>query len=257
MQISNNFKSQSGAILAFCLVMLLLLTLSGTRMIQQNKQQLEISNSVRLLTQEFANAEAVLADAKNTINKVGDNGAAHDNYYDDSYFPVGSKLSIYHPAHQCTPTASYKQQIGLAGVVSGTDSKATILSVSCLAPFQKCTSYDKTTQKLTCHPKSGDVNCDGKTIEAVAALFSDPTDICYQLYDPLCANPNGGSNPAITASTNAIDNYNPNPRCRSEPPTALSAPACPKEVYKIDVIATSANGTTREIISDHVVGCGT
>jgi predicted nucleotidyltransferase len=105
MNTSHNFKSQSGAILAFCLVMLLLLTLSGTRMIQQNKQQLEIANSVRLLTQEFANTEAVVADAKTTVNKVGDNGAAHDNYYDDSYFPADAKLLIRHPAHQCKPTA--------------------------------------------------------------------------------------------------------------------------------------------------------
>jgi hypothetical protein len=133
----------------------------------------------------------------------------------------------------------------------------TILSVSCLSPYQKCTSYDKTTQKLTCHPKSGDVNCDGKTIEEVAALFSDPTDICYQPYDPLCVNPNGGSDPAVTASANSIENYNPNPRCRSEPPNVLPEPACPKEVYKIDVIATSASDASREIITDHVVGCGT
>jgi hypothetical protein len=129
--------------------------------------------------------------------------------------------------------------------------------VSCLSPYQKCTSYDKTTQKLTCHPKSGDVNCDGKTIEQVAALFSDPTDICYQLYDPLCGNPNGGSDPAVTTSDYSIDNYNPNPRCWKDPPNVLPEPACPKEVYKIDVIATSASGASREIITDHVVGCGT
>ena len=266
----SNLKKQRGAILAFSLVMLLLLTLSGTRMIQQNKQQLEIANNVRQLTQEFANGEAAVAVTKTILNGGGDStfgiaiDLAHNNCLStdltpcvNNYFPDDSKLPIFHPRHQCTPTASYKQQVGLAGVTIDTDSiKATILSVSCLSPSQQCTSYDKTTKKLTCHPKSGDVNCTGKTIEEVAALFSD-VDYCYQPYDPLCENPNGGSNPAVTTSANAIENYNPNPRCRSEPPTVLPEPACPKEVYKIDVIATSANGTTREIISDHVVGCGT
>ena len=245
----HNFKKQRGAVLAFSLVMLLLLTLAGTRMIQQNKQQLQMAGNVRLLTQAFADTEAVLANAKNTINTY----SSHDNYLSDDYFPIDSKLSIYNNAHQCTPTASYKQQIGLAGVIDS----GIISSVSCLSPYQQCTSYDKTTATLTCHPKSGDVNCTGKTIEEVAALFSDTANYCYQPYDPLCENPNGGSNPAVTTSANAIENYNPNPRCRSEPPAVLPSPACPKEVYKIDVISTSVNGTTREIISDHVVGCGT
>ena len=228
-------KQQRGAILAFSLVMLLLLTLAGTRMIQQNKQQLQMAGNVRLLTQAFADTEAVLANAKNIINTY----PSHDNYLSDDYFPIDSKLLIYNNAHQCTPTASYKQQIDLAGVIDG----GIISSVACLSPYQQCTSYDKTTATLTCHPKSGDVNCTGKTIEEVAALFSDTANYCYQPYDPLCANPDAS-------------NSNPNPRCRSEPPAILPSPACPKEVYKIDVIST-ANGTSREIISDHVIGCGT
>ncbi len=238
----SSLKQQRGAILAFSLVMLLLLTLAGTRMIQQNKQQLQMAGNARLLTQAFADTEAVLANAKNIINTY----PSHDNNnttifvpLNDVYFPIDSRLSIYDNAHQCTPTASYKQQIGLAGVIDS----GIISSVSCLSPYQQCTSYDKTTATLTCHPKSGDVNCTGKTIEEVAALFSNPTDICYQPYDPLCVNPDAS-------------NSNPNPRCRSEPPAILPSPACPKEVYKIDVIST-ANGTSREIISDHVIGCGT
>ena len=63
----HNFKKQRVAVLAFSLVMLLLLTLAGTRMIQQNKQQLAMANNMRVSTQEFANAESILANAKTQI----------------------------------------------------------------------------------------------------------------------------------------------------------------------------------------------
>ncbi len=63
----HNFKKQRGAVLAFSLVMLLLLTLAGTRMIQQNKQQLAMANNMRISAQEFANAESILANAKTQI----------------------------------------------------------------------------------------------------------------------------------------------------------------------------------------------
>ena len=138
---------------------------------------------------------------------------------------------------------SYTQQIGLAGPVAGVNG-ATILSVSCKSStqFKQCTSYDKTTSKLTCHPASGDVDCTGKSMAEVAALFSDAiNDICYQPYDPQCAED---------------VNITINPRCMPVPPAILPLPQCPKEIYKIDVVS-SGNGATREIISDHVIGCGT
>lgn len=236
---SFNLNAQSGAVLAFCLVMLLLLTISGTRMIQQNKQQLQMATNMRDATQKFADAEAVLAEAKSVINAQ----IQHNNDISD-YFDATTKLSIYNPKHQCTPLATvapYKQNISLAGTVTGMPN-STVLTVYCLSPYQKCTSYDKATGTLTCHPKSGDVNCTGKTVEEVAALFTHADDVCYQMYDPLCAED-------LSTTTN--------PRCVLEPPKIIPPPACPKEVYKLDVIATDATGATREIISDHVVGCGT
>lgn len=242
-----NIKSQRGAVLAFSLVMLLLLTLAATRMIQQNKQQLEMANNARLLTQEFANSEGVLADAQNIINT----NPAHID-------PSATPLPPSEPNHQCVPISDvYKQHILPAGVINNS---AKILTASCLSSTgtTKCTDYVGTT--LTCYPKSAGASgtdCTGKTIDEIAALFSDPTDACYQPYDPTCSNPNGGSDPNITNSSNPDNNYNPNPRCRLTPPTPLPPPSCPKEIYKIQVISTSDNGATREIISDHVVGCGT
>lgn len=127
LQIANKLKSQRGAVLAFSLVMLLLLTLAATRMIQQNKQQLEMANSARLLTQEFANAEGMLAEA----NRMVDCHASHiDN------LPINDKL------HQCKPTALSKQNTLLAGTalfqgsailkeVVGGSPRAIILGVRC------------------------------------------------------------------------------------------------------------------------------
>lgn len=249
----NIKKTQNGAVLAFSLVMLLLLTLAATRMIQQNKQQLEISNNARLLTQEFANAEGFLANVKNLINS----GAVIDGGMPQHIDPTGTPINSN--AHQCVQLSSYKQNIGLAGPIPIANGTATILSVSCLssAGTTKCTDY--VGNKLTCYPKSAGasgVDCSTKTIDEIANLFDDPTDVCYQPYDPTCSNPNAGSDPAVTASTNSEENYNPNPRCRLTPPNPLPPPSCPKEVYKIQVISNVA-GATREIISDHVVGCGT
>lgn len=267
-----NSKSQHGAVLAFCLVMLLLLTLAGTRMIQQNKQQLEMANSSRLLTQEFANAEGVLANAKNQIN------------LDPAHIDSDPDVAPSNPAHQCVPTNTGKQNTLLPGLVNGAPG-STILSTACIATSGatvKCVTYSA--GKLTCYPKSGGtagVDCTGKTVAEITALFdkSCPSydtatkkftcgdnpidddctnqtvlkraemcdqrlkesdsplsyryDMCYQVYDPQC--------------NYETDN---NPTCTGFPPR------CPKEIYTIQVISTDANGTTRQIVSDHVVGCG-
>lgn len=250
----SNLKTQHGAVLAFCLVMLLLLTLAATRMIQQNKQQLEMANNARLVTQEFANAEGFLANVKSLINGSSTESGTMPQHIDPTGTPINSSV------HQCVPLLpSYKQNIGLAGIIPIANGTATILSVSCLssADTTKCTDY--VGNKLTCYPKSAGVSgvdCSTKTIDEIAALFNDPSDVCYQPYDPTCSNPNAGSDTAVTASANPEENYNPNPRCRLSPPNPLPPPSCPKEVYKIQVISNVA-GATREIISDHVVGCGT
>jgi hypothetical protein len=258
-------KKQNGAVLAFSLVMLLLLTLAGTRMIQQNKQQLEMANNARLLTQAFADGEGFLADVKNTINI----SEAHDNYYglpiDDiekckelyfePYFdpidpningclklektkPNGTMLPINNKQHQCKPIlfkkntddkGTFKQNIGLAQAINSTQ---IILSVRCFGlkdsegnvRIQECSSYDETTGKVTCN---GNTDC--KTVDDAIAAFS-ASDICYQDYDPQVKYPDETA-PIVTGK-------------------------CPKEVYTIKAISTDTYGTTREIISDHVVGCG-
>ena len=65
-------KQQDGAVLAFSLVMLTLLTLAGMSMIQQNKQQLNMAVNAREQTQKFADAEGILAEVNNIINGYGD-----------------------------------------------------------------------------------------------------------------------------------------------------------------------------------------
>ncbi len=274
MHTSHNLKSQRGAVLAFCLLMLLLLTLAGTRMIQQNKQQLEMSGNTRILTQEFANAEGLLADAKSTIN-------TWTQHEDDD-----PSVLINHSSHQCkTDEDTFKQDIGSAGSITGSGlpasgDKVMILAASCKQTKDgtptKCTSYNAGV--ITCHPKSGDVICTTKTIAQIAALFNDPTDLCYQPYDPNCDNPKDSSNPLpLDENGNPNLKYNLNPRCSDEPPPdhttdpptcrgnyiyqaepekcVFPTPSCPYEVYTIKATSTNANGTTREIISDHAVLC--
>ena len=231
----NYLKKQHGAVLAFSLVMLLLLTLAGTRMIQQNKQQLEMANSMRLSTQQFANAEGILAEAKNIIN-------THSAHVDASGTVINDK------SHQCTATASFKQNVLLAGTTLFANSsllagKVTILKVRCqsaLGTEQICSSYD--TGTLKCKPSSDNFNCTAGTVlddASITAHFSTASDRCYQNYDPQSNDLN------LTCNTT-----NPPEWCTS------GNKSCPKEIYTIQVISTDVNGTTREIISDHVVGCG-
>jgi hypothetical protein len=226
-----NSKTQHGAVLAFCLVMLLLLTLAATRMIQQNKQQLEMGNSARLLTQEFANAEGILAEANNMID-------GHASHIDN--LPINDK------SHQCKPTALSKQNTLLAGTalfqgsailkeVVGGSPRAIILGVRCKSESgteQVCSSYNSN-GNVTCK-----ANTDCKTVDDAIAAFTESTDLCYQNY---------------------VGNLDPNPICDVTlfPPWCnLTNTKCPKEIYTIQVISTDANGTTRQIVSDHVVGCG-
>jgi hypothetical protein len=242
--------------------MLLLLTLAGTSMIQQNKQQLEMSGNTRILTQEFANAEGLLANAKTTINN-----------WEQHVDPV---FAINHSSHQCkTDEDTFKQDIGSAGSITGSglpasNDKVMILAASCKQTKDgsptKCSSYNPTTAKRTCYPKipshpidSADLSkgqdCTNNTIAEITALFNDPTDLCYQPYDPNCDDDRAGSNPAIIDTEKIEDNYNPNPRCRAVTPNTIPVASCPYEVYTIKATSTNANGTTREIISDHAVLC--
>ncbi len=218
----SSLKKQQGAVLAFSLVMLLLLTLAGTRMIQQNKQQLEMAGNTRLSAQKFSDSEGFLADAKNQINS-----SLMPQHID----PTG--LAVNNSAHQCIPTTgTFKQNIGLAQVIP--NSTVTILSVKCfgivnpvtqvISSIQTCSTYNEGTGKVTCK-----TNTDCKTIDDAIADFTASTDICYQDYDPQADKPNSSE---------------------------IIKGKCPKEVYNIKVIATDADGTTRQIISDHVVGCG-
>lgn len=236
----SNLNLQRGAVLAFSLVMLLLLTLAATRMIQQNKQQLEMANSVRLLTQEFANAEGVLAEAENLLE-------THLAHVDPTDVPV----SIYHKYHQCTPIDTvFKQQILLAGTVlvnktlsNGSTFKAEILDSSCSDEsggfVQKCTSYDYTTGVVTCYPLGVATVCTGKTIEEVAALFS-ATEACYQHYAPRCGEDYDVEDPTIIASI-----------------CTLKPHKCPVETYTIKAVSSNSSGAKREVVRGKQIKCGT
>lgn len=59
---------QRGAVLAFTLVMLLLLTLVGVSMIQQNKQQLMMAGNTQQQNQALANVDKVLSFAETYID---------------------------------------------------------------------------------------------------------------------------------------------------------------------------------------------
>lgn len=234
-------KKQQGAVLAFCLVMLLLLTLAGTRMIQQNKQQLEMANSARLLTQEFANAEGVLKAAETILEN-------HPAHQDPTEPPVPG---MYDENHQCTPIENtFKQQILVAGteleneVNSGVLVKhSEIIEAFCANKVgeivQKCSAYDYKQKIVTCFPldKGEDgVDCTGKSIKDVAALFSATDNFCYQQYDPFWDD---------TDYFNAHGIY------------YITPPRCPIVVYKVRVISNSPNGTQRELVRGKQIICGT
>lgn len=243
-----NFKKQHGAVLAFSLVMLLLLTLAGTRMIQQNKQQLQIAGNARLLTQEFANAEGLLAAAKNVINAIPSHKDA-------------SGLLVSDPNHQCAPTTDGNRLIQNQ-MLAGTYSGFTIQAVRCIdsdGAFNQCTSY-----------KAGKIYCDSNsTIECTYDATGIPTNsstACYaDTYTATCLTGNAactdGTMPTCDKDGNLICTDGSISTC---PADLLHEPwcgspiksLCRTEVYTTQVISTTATtGATREIISDYAVGC--
>jgi hypothetical protein len=309
------FKLQRGAVLAFVLVMLLLLTLTGTRMIQQNKQQLEMANNARLQAQEFANAESKLAQAKNLIGAY----PAHDNsktdYFGTSlnstknkYNFYGSGLPITHKNHQCTPLRTslpYRQDIMSAGPIKDTQGVqlqgAYILEAKCMSldgyirlcstydeatgittaypkartslvggkdkgidmgvdtppcagtpctadeiaasGFVTCPRIDTTTNKLYCGPNNTD--CTTMTDAQITSLCSNSTrdstvssltnDVCYQRYDPQCADTSWDGTNVTSCS--------------------VSPHECPVPVYRVHVISETET-TTRELLADMIIRCG-
>ncbi len=108
------FKQQRGAVLAFSLVMLLLLTLAGTRMIQQNKQQLAMANNMRLSAQEFANAESILPNPKATCS-------ATRTTDDCSMVMVGTTCTITVKVIDTTSTCTITATVNGIKIESGYD----------------------------------------------------------------------------------------------------------------------------------------
>ncbi len=242
---SSDFKSQCGAVLAFVLVMLLLLTLVGTRAIQQNKQQLNLANNARLQAQEFANAESKLAQAKNVIGAY----PAHNNYYDDTYFDTSSKLVITNPKHQCTPLRTntpYRQDIMPAGIIKDTQGNtplqnAYIIESKCMSLdgyIRLCSTYDETTGKTKVYPRSDptgkEINCANSpctadeiatsgfvtcpTIDATThKLFCGPNNVdCTAMTDDqiavLCSNTTRSNN--VSDLTNDVCYQRYDPQCQ-------------------------------------------
>ena len=109
-----NFKQQRGAVLAFSLVMLLLLTLAGTGMIQQNKQQLKMANNMRVSTQEFANAESILPNPKATCS-------ATRTTDDCSMVMVGTTCTITVKVIDTTSTCTITATVNGIKIESGYD----------------------------------------------------------------------------------------------------------------------------------------
>ena len=63
----NSYIKQQGAVLAFSLVMLVLLTLVTASMIQRNKLQVAVANNAKMQTQTFSAVENALALAQNAL----------------------------------------------------------------------------------------------------------------------------------------------------------------------------------------------
>ncbi len=286
-----NFKSQCGAVLAFVLVMLLLLTLVGTRAIQQNKQQLDLANNARLQAQEFANAESKLAQAKNLINAY----PAHDNSYSDPvlgiYFDITSQLAITATKHQCTPLRTnkpYRQDIMPAGAIQNLQG-AYIIESKCMSLdgyIRLCSTYDETTGKTKVYPRSDpagkEITCAGTTCTAdeIAAngfvtcptidpttqkLSCGPNNIdCTAMTDDqitvLCSNSTRSNN--VSDLTNDVCYQRYDPQCTDTTwdntnvtSCSIKPHECPVPVYRVHVISETTT-TTRELLADMIVRCG-
>lgn len=287
-----DFKSQGGAVLAFVLVMLLLLTLVGTRAVQQNKQQLDMANNARLQAQEFANAESKLAQAKNLIGAY----PAHNNYYDNTYFDVTSKLAITNQKHQCTPLRTnkpYRQDIMSAGVIKDDQGNvlqgAYIVEAKCMSLdgyIRLCSTYDEVTGKTKGYPRSNptgkEITCTNTPCSAdeiaatgfVTCPTIDPstqklscgpnnTD-CTAMTDAqiavLCSNSIRSNN--VSDLTNDVCYQRYDPQCldttwdsTNVSSCSIKPHECPVPVYRVHVISETAT-TTRELLADMIVRCG-
>jgi Tfp pilus assembly protein PilX len=231
--------NQKGAVLIFTLLMLLLLTLSGVSMIEQNKQQIAMMRNSRQQNQTLARAEQLLAQAENAIKNANE----HQPCLGTSSSPcVNSDPSPSSKGFTCTPDAksdgSLVQTPLLAGSrPAGLPTEATILSVSCLIDTANtgsvnlieklCSTYDQTTAKTYCYPPDPD----------------SPSDIDKEV--------------CVTDTTPKIpDNGDDSWACYKKFQTEIPMARCPTEIYTIQVTSVDEDtGSKRTIESKYAVAC--
>jgi hypothetical protein len=233
------FPNQQGAVLVFTLLMLLLLTLSGANMIQQNKQEFAMVRNSGQQTQTLAKSEQLLAQAENAIQAA----LEHQPCLGTLSSPcVNSDPSPSSRGYQCTPgtksDGSLVQTQLLAGSrPAGMPTEATILAVSCLIDTANTSSVN--------------------LIEKLCSTY-DPTSATTYCYPPDPSNPSIINKEVCVTTTNPKipNNGDSSWDCYKKFQAEATTASCPTEIYTIRVTSVDAvKASKRTIEAKYAVAC--
>lgn len=152
----TKLKKQRGAVLAFSLVMLLLLTLVSINMIQQNKSQITIAANTGQQVQTFASVESALIEAQRQVDWI--------RYINNSFSAAHNHCQVSDADHQLNQgdniTAKFTNLGGALPVNSGAIT-ATVYSVACMNDYDDAL---KTGHEFQCFYKDSNTNGSGNRL---------------------------------------------------------------------------------------------
>lgn len=100
MVLTSNPYRQRGAILIFCLVILMIMTLTASQLMASNMQQMKIAGGAQVQTEVLEDAEQILREAEASLGSINNpssaqtTGAAIDN---DLILEVKNRVMSNHP----------------------------------------------------------------------------------------------------------------------------------------------------------------
>lgn len=259
---SPTLKNQRGAVLAFSLVMLLLLTLVSVSMIRQNKTQISIATNAAQQVTAMASVDTALRQTQAALEALRYVDSNTDTVIDATeraahHCKSGATDSI-HPVPHATGT--------LTGLSPGVT--ATIQAEYCISNYQVSAGTGNEYRCLYSYIDNATGNAmdtanTNNWVRNVLVGSLCPYNTNLLMSDHLCRPPSPAPDPPLPDipsadnvsacnKLNAAGSLTPGMTWSS---TSRNVNACPIEVYTVHVSLVDANGSQRTVESKFEIDC--
>lgn len=284
---------QRGAVLAFTLLMLALLTMAGVTMVSQNKQDFLMTKNSRQQTQALSSVEQLLTNAETALRLAVVKTTLGDvKIHSPCNNPAGTAPACGNPPIQpvvqdpvtgltidaslaCTPAANadgttnplLKQTQIVAGSklpdtagVATLPPEATITSVTCLQDDAALATQSSLIENLC----STFDKATGKTYCYPNNLLSSGEECEVSANNPIPVPKDGNWGPYLAVdpathteiSGTSVTGTDAAWACYKSFKGDAQSAVCPYEIYTLQITFTDTNGASRSIESKYGINCG-